>query len=91
MSRLSYLRPILREGLALRNGAPLLTGALETSLPNLHVIGLPSAPTFGPVMRFMFGAKHASAILARHIGKARNGDFAVRPPAMLERGAGVQT
>ena len=39
----------------------MLTPAFESTVPGLYFIGAASAPTFGPVMRFMFGAKHPAA------------------------------
>jgi hypothetical protein len=47
--------------------APKLTASFETSVPNLFIVGILSAPAFGPVMRFMFGAKHPAAIVSRRI------------------------
>jgi len=68
LGRLDYLDPALaadieREG---REGrAPRLDRHYQTSVPGLHIVGAASAPTFGPVMRFMFGAKHVAPTLAR--------------------------
>jgi hypothetical protein len=36
----------------------------------LYFVGLASAFSFGPVMRFVFGAKHAAAILTAHLRAA---------------------
>ena len=32
------------------------------------MVGLASAPVFGPIMRFMYGAKHVAPVLARRLG-----------------------
>lgn len=68
IDRLEYLsaqikRDIHREG----QGIAALSSAFETSVPGLYLVGVSSAPVFGSVMRFMFGAKHAAPILARHL------------------------
>jgi cation diffusion facilitator CzcD-associated flavoprotein CzcO len=67
IDNLAFLSEKLRSGVARENRAPKLTASFETSVPNLFIVGILSAPTFGPVMRFMFGAKHAAPIVARSI------------------------
>jgi thioredoxin reductase len=67
IDRLDYLEPTLRSSIAREGLAPLLDSRFETSVPGLFVVGVPSAPTFGPVMRFMFGAKHVAPVLARRL------------------------
>jgi cation diffusion facilitator CzcD-associated flavoprotein CzcO len=67
IDKLAFLSEKLRSGIVREERAPKLTASFETSIPNLFVIGILSAPTFGPVMRFMFGAKHPASIVARSI------------------------
>jgi cation diffusion facilitator CzcD-associated flavoprotein CzcO len=67
LSRLPFLDPALREAITTFAGAPLLKGAFETSVPDLHFVGLASALTFGPVMRFVYGTRHAATILGARI------------------------
>lgn len=64
---LSILGRDLRASIKRENLVPKLDATFETSVPNLFAVGILSAPTFGPVMRFMFGAKHAAPIVARRI------------------------
>jgi hypothetical protein len=66
INRLGYIAPELRTEISLEGDAPALTSRFETSVPGLFIVGLPSAPTFGPVMRFVFGAKHVAAVITRH-------------------------
>ncbi|MGB6538184.1 MAG: NAD(P)-binding domain-containing protein [Xanthobacteraceae bacterium] len=68
LRRLPFLDPPLRAAIKTSGGAPLLNTALEASVPNLHFVGLASALTYGPVMRFVYGARHAATILRSHIG-----------------------
>ena len=63
---MGYLDSTLRGSIAREDVAPLLNANFETSVPGLYIVGIASAPTFGPVMRFMFGAKHAASALAHH-------------------------
>lgn len=67
IDRLTLLSAQLRAEITREAHAPKLDAAFETSVANLHIVGILSAPTFGPVMRFMFGAKHAAPMLTRHI------------------------
>ena len=57
----------LRSQVVRENGATKLSGTFETSVPNLHILGILAAPSFGPVMRFMFGAKYAAPVVSRAI------------------------
>lgn len=66
IDRLEYLDPQLRRTIAREAaGIPALSPTFESSVPGLHFVGLTSAPVFGPIMRFMYGAKHAAPLLAK--------------------------
>ena len=67
LDRLDYLDPVLMSAIVREGCVPRLDRHYQTSVPGLHVVGAASAPTFGPVMRFMFGAKHAAPTLARSL------------------------
>lgn len=68
LDRLEYLCPELRLSIAREGGSvPALDSHFETSIPGLFIVGVASAPTFGPVMRFMFGAKHAAPAVTRRL------------------------
>lgn len=67
LDRLGYLGPDLKQSIAREGGAPVLDSRFETSVPGLFIVGIASAPTFGPVMRFMFGAKHVAPVLTRRL------------------------
>jgi len=69
LARLNYLDPSLLAAIALEGHAPRLDARFETSIPGLFIVGAASAPTFGPVMRFMFGAKHVAPALVRRLRK----------------------
>jgi cation diffusion facilitator CzcD-associated flavoprotein CzcO len=64
IDQLKFLDPDLRQSIR-REGAgiPALNSHLETSVPGLTIVGIASAPIFGPIMRFMYGAKHAASIV----------------------------
>lgn len=67
VDKMHYLDAGLRANIAREGPMPKLDANFETSVPGLFVVGIASAPTFGPVMRFMFGAKHVGPVLARRL------------------------
>jgi thioredoxin reductase len=71
VDRIDYLDPALkRELLREAAGIPTLSSQFETSVPGLFIVGVASAPVFGPIMRFMYGAKHAAPVVARRLAAA---------------------
>lgn len=70
IGRLAFLDPVLRSHIKVFRGAPVLDSVFQSSVQNLYFVGIASAFSFGPVMRFVFGAKHPAAILAAHLRAA---------------------
>ena len=71
MRRHEFLSKEIRDSISLNDGLPGLTHNFETTnLRGLYVIGPASAHSFGPVMRFIYGAKHAAPRVAWHIGNS---------------------
>ena len=70
LRRLAFLDETLRSEIKTFNGSPMLNTVFESSASGLHFVGIASAQSFGPVMRFVYGAKHAAAILTRHVRAA---------------------
>ncbi|MBV6434475.1 MAG: Ferredoxin--NADP reductase [Bryobacteraceae bacterium] len=66
MKRLKLLGSNLSSALATVSGSPVLNSRMESSVPGLYFAGVTAAISFGPVMRFAFGAGFA----ARRITKA---------------------
>lgn len=67
VSRLTFLSDLLRPGLRTLAGTPVVDRNYQSSVPGLYFIGPAVAPTFGPVMRFVFGADHAARTVARRL------------------------
>jgi thioredoxin reductase len=67
LSRLAFLDAGLRDRLHTVAGTPAVDRDYQTSSPGLYVIGPAVAPTFGPVMRFVYGADHAARTVARRL------------------------
>jgi hypothetical protein len=66
---LEFLDPAIRAELLRWGSAPALDSGFESSLPGLFFTGLTAAPTFGPVMRFVYGAGFTGERIARRIGR----------------------
>lgn len=68
IDRLDYLDPTLKRDIVREaGGIPALSSTFETSVPGLYFAGLASAPVFGPIMRFMYGSKHAASLVAKRL------------------------
>ena len=68
IGKLDYLDPTLRQAIVReRGGIPALNANFETSIPGLFIVGIASSPVFGPIMRFMYGAKHVGPILTKSL------------------------
>jgi L-lysine 6-monooxygenase/L-ornithine 5-monooxygenase len=73
LSALGFLDPGLRAKVATVAGAPVLGRSFESSVSGLYFVGYLAAPSFGPLMRFVFGARFAALRVTRRVA-ARNGD-----------------
>jgi thioredoxin reductase len=62
-----FLDAGLRAGLATNDGLPILSRNFETSIPGLYIVGPAAAYSFGPMFRFVLGARYTARRLARHL------------------------
>ena len=67
LAALPFLDDMLQVRLRRIGNAPALSNTFESSVPGLYFIGQVAAQTFGPVMRFVYGADFTSRRLARHL------------------------
>jgi thioredoxin reductase len=71
IDQLEYLESSLARSIAREAaGIPALDSRFETSVPGLFIVGVASAPVFGPIMRFMYGAKHVAPVLVNRLRDA---------------------
>jgi len=70
LERLKYLSTEIRAKLKAVDGTPVLSTTFESSVPGLYFVGVASANSFGPVMRFAFGAGFAARRLAGTMAKS---------------------
>lgn len=70
IARLGLFAPDVLAAIARRDGLPILSTGLESSIPGLHFVGASAVGSFGPLMRFTAGTPYAARNVARFI-KAR--------------------
>ena len=85
LNRLPFLTVEFRWKIKAVNGTPVLSSAFESSIPGLYFVGIAAANSFGPVMRFAYGAGFAARSLARTMLKSIPRD-SISIPAVLTSG-----
>lgn len=84
LERLKFLSPEIRSKLKAVNAAPVLSSNFESSISGLYFVGIAAANSFGPVMRFAFGAGFAARQLTRTLTKSLSKNRALAPvPSVL--------
>jgi thioredoxin reductase len=74
IERLTFLNAELRSKLKRVNSTPILASTFESSVPGLYFVGVSAANSFGPVMRFAFGAGFAARSILRTVMKSHSKD-----------------
>jgi thioredoxin reductase len=69
LHRLSYLDPTLRDTVEQQQGLPIENEWLESSVPHLYFVGALAQQSFGPICRFVAGAKVAGEQIAHHVAR----------------------
>jgi FAD-dependent urate hydroxylase len=69
LDRLPFLTDRLRASLRRVERAPLLSPAFESSAPGLYFVGLASAYSLGPMMRFVYGADYSARRLVGRLAR----------------------
>jgi len=70
LHRLPFLDPVLAGRIRAVENTPVLSAHFESSVRDLFFVGMSSANTFGPMMRFMFGARYTADRLTRRLAGA---------------------
>jgi hypothetical protein len=82
LRRLTFLPEQLRLQLQSIDNAPILSPDFQSSVAGLYFVGPASANSFGPAMRFIFGAEFAARQIAARVGKnVSRGSASMRVPA----------
>jgi len=69
VKKMTMLAPALLEQLREDNGIPQLNSWFETNMPGLYFVGLSSIRGFGPLYRFVVGAKAAAPRVASAVAR----------------------
>jgi thioredoxin reductase len=90
LRRLTFMSSDLRSAVHAVDQTPILSSKFESSVPGLYFVGIAAANSFGPLLRFVFGAKFTARRLTRHLAGSES-----RKSIPLEHGevdafAGVQ-
>ncbi len=67
LRNLAFLAPALRARLRTEDHKPALSSNFESSVPGLYFAGAAAAPSFGPLLRFAYGARFAAKRVSRHL------------------------
>jgi thioredoxin reductase len=70
LRRLAFIDPDLQGRVKCAEHTPVLSSNFESSVPGLYFVGIAAANTFGPLLRFAFGAGFTSRRLSRHLAKS---------------------
>ena len=69
ISRLPFVDQSLRAQIRTLDEAPVLNRQFESSVPGLHFVGAAAANSFGPLLRFAYGAKYTAVRLAPRLAR----------------------
>lgn len=69
VDRLKFVSKEIRSQVKTAKGSPVLSSSFESSVPHLYFVGVASANSFGPVMRFAYGAGFAARRLTETMEK----------------------
>lgn len=69
MERIPFLDRVLARAIRTEDNMPALSRSFESSVPGLYVIGPMAAGSFGPLLRFAWGARFAARRVTARLGR----------------------
>jgi lysine/ornithine N-monooxygenase len=66
LRRLTFLSDRIRSEVAIAGNSPVLSQDFQSSVRGLYFVGLAAANSFGPLLRFTFGADFAARAITQH-------------------------
>ena len=93
VERLRFLSADIRSKINVVDDAPVLSSTFESSIPGLYFVGVAAANSFGPVMRFAFGAGFAARRVMSAMTKSvsRGRAFSPAPRAVAAKNEEIGT
>jgi cation diffusion facilitator CzcD-associated flavoprotein CzcO len=85
LRRLPFMTLELLKDLKTAEGSPVLSSRFESTVPGLFFVGVSAAGSFGPMMRFAYGAAYTSRRLADYLARQAEPRFAVISTSVEER------
>jgi cation diffusion facilitator CzcD-associated flavoprotein CzcO len=85
LRKLAFLDPGLRGAVDAAMNTPLLSRHFESSVPGLYFVGPASAPSFGPMFRFVYGAEFTAPRVAAHLTRSLTRRSLAMRPALAAR------
>jgi len=67
IAKLGILSPALLDTIKRSGGYPMLSAGFESTAPGLHFAGSSALMSFGPLMRFVWGAGYAARAVTRAV------------------------
>jgi thioredoxin reductase len=83
LERLRFFSTEIRSKIKTVNRTPVLSSTFESSVPGLYFVGIAAANSFGPVMRFAYGAPFTARRITRAIVKSLSHNPALVPAASV--------
>ena len=80
VARLGILAPNLLAGITTDDGSPVLGHGYESCVPGLHFVGSAAVRSYGPLLRFVWGAGYAARTVTRHVCANRSPVYAWSQP-----------
>jgi pyruvate/2-oxoglutarate dehydrogenase complex dihydrolipoamide dehydrogenase (E3) component len=69
LGRLDFLDADIISAIQRVDTSPALTSNFESTVPSLYFVGISAANTFGPLLRFAYGAGYAAPRIAKHLAR----------------------
>lgn len=70
LRRLTFMDSEVQSGVRSAEQTPILSSNFESSVPGLYFVGTSAANTFGPLLRFAFGAGFTARRLSKHLARS---------------------